>query len=83
MRQAISLFGALLILVPFAANQLGRMASDSRAFQLLNAVGAGILTVIALLERQWGFVLLEGTWSLVSVVGMVRTLRQPGGRAQE
>lgn len=77
MRQALALFGAVLILVPFAANQLGRLASTAASYQLLNVMGSGILAAIALLERQWGFLLLEGTWVVVSVIGFARQRRQP------
>ncbi|MGQ0647564.1 MAG: CBU_0592 family membrane protein [Gemmatimonadaceae bacterium] len=79
MIQAVSVLGALLILIPYAANQLGRMASTSIAFQLLNAIGASMLTIIAVIESQWGFVLLEGTWATVSVVGMFRFRGRPVG----
>ncbi|MBC7897652.1 MAG: hypothetical protein H7066_19700 [Cytophagaceae bacterium] len=72
MIQWISLGGALLVLFPFAANQLGRMSSTSLTYQLLNFTGAGTLAVIALLERQWGFLLLEGIWALVSLIGVFR-----------
>ena len=33
-------------------------------------------SAIALLERQWGFLLLEGTWVVVSVIGFARQRRQ-------
>ena len=72
MLQWISLGGALLVLMPFAANQLGRMPSTALTYQLLNFVGAGTLAVIAWLDGQWGFVLLEGIWSLVSLIGVLR-----------
>jgi hypothetical protein len=70
--QIVQIFGSLLVLLGFAAAQLGRMKQDSFSYLVVNAVGSGILAVLALMERQWGFLLLEGTWCVVSVVGLAR-----------
>ena len=75
MLQTISVMGALLVLLPFAGSQIGRLATQGVSYQLLNLAGSGILTVVAAMERQYGFLLLEGTWALVSVLGLSRVLR--------
>lgn len=75
MRQVVSVLGAVLILLPFAASQLGQMRTMSLAYQLLNLIGSTALAIVAVLERQYGFILLEGTWAVVSVVGLLRVGR--------
>ncbi len=66
MAQFIQIIGALVILGAFAASQLGEMPTDSRLYLLLNLVGSAVLAVVAAVEGQIGFILLEGIWAIVS-----------------
>jgi hypothetical protein len=76
--QAISVIGALLILGAFAANLLRWMNTSNLWYSLLNFVGSAILLVVAVLDQQFGFILLEGAWALVSLWGIIAAL-QGGG----
>jgi hypothetical protein len=67
--------GALLILAAFAAAQFGWLRLDSATYLALNLVGSVILAVLALEERQWGFLLLETVWALVSAWSLGRVWR--------
>lgn len=70
--QAASLVGAVLILAAFVASQTGRMRTESATYNALNLVGSALLGYVAVVERQWGFILLEGVWALVSLWALVR-----------
>jgi hypothetical protein len=76
MSQIVQVFGSLMVLAGFALAQWNVLDQKSLSYLILNAVGSAVLAVIALIERQWGFLLLGGVWAIVSVVGLVQVLRQ-------
>ena len=70
----LQIFGALLILTPFAMAQFRLLGQHSWPYLLPNMAGSAMLCALALLEAQWGFVLLEGVWALVSLRGLIALL---------
>jgi hypothetical protein len=66
--------GAMLILFAYIAHQLKRMDPRAPLYNLLNTVGAGVLTYIAFHPFQTGFVVLEGTWTVVSVIALLKSV---------
>jgi hypothetical protein len=75
MIQILQIAGALLILAAYAAVQRGWLGPDRFSYQALNLVGAALLAVIAALEEQWGFLLLETVWVLITLPPLVRLAR--------
>ncbi|MFC5905981.1 CBU_0592 family membrane protein [Streptacidiphilus monticola] len=77
--QFVQIAGSVLVLIPFALAQAGRVSARSRSYLLFNLIGSGALAADAALTVQWGFLLLEGTWAVVSLLGLLGVLkgRQP------
>jgi hypothetical protein len=76
MDQVIQVIGSLLILAAFAASQRGALSQNSRTYLVINLVGSTTLAAVAAYGRQYGFLLLEGCWALVSGSSLTRQLRR-------
>jgi hypothetical protein len=69
--------GVSLLLLAFVLDVFDLTADDSDLFLILNAVGAGLACYGAWLVPFWPFVVLEGIWMLVSLVGLARKRLKP------
>jgi hypothetical protein len=71
----VQVLGSLLILAGFALAQRGVLDQKSSTYLLLNLVGSAVLAVDAFFGAQWGFLLLEGVWAVVSAASLVGVVR--------
>lgn len=73
--QLVQIAGAVLILTAFVLAQMRRLDTSSRSYLSLNLVGSIVLAVLAALDRDLGFLLLEGVWAVVSAAGLAASFR--------
>ena len=78
MWDVIQVVGALILLAGFLAVQFDRVSERALSYLLVNIVGSGVLAVTAVVSGNWGFVLLEGVWTLASMAGLLAWLRRRG-----
>ena len=74
MSLAAQLTGSLLILAGFMGAQMRKLSTLGFPYLIANAVGSALLLVTAVVEAQWGFVILEVAWLAVSLWSLVRLL---------
>lgn len=65
----------MLVLAAFAAHQFKRLESETKTYQILNLIGAFLMTMTAVVTRQYGFILMEGSWTVISAWGVWRVGR--------
>lgn len=69
--QFVEVAAALLILAAFTLNQFRGLDRHAPLYLLLNLAGSVVLAVIAGRDRQWGFFLLQASWGLMSLWGLI------------
>lgn len=77
----IGFTGVFILLIAFLLNLSGKLSQQSPAYILLNIIGAGLACLASLLIRYIPFVILEGTWTLVSLVALFNYFRRSNKKA--
>ena len=83
MDQVVQVIGALMILVAYAAAQTGRWSTDNWIYLWLNFWGSLILAVLAAAGENWGFLLLEGVWAIVTAGSLLKRRGRPATSSRE
>lgn len=68
----IGSIGVGLILLAYFMSSFSFLSGKSKLFFLLNTVGAGLACYASYLISYWPFIILEGTWMLVSLIALVK-----------
>ena len=69
-------FGVTLLLLAFLMNLLQKWKQNSLSYILLNIIGAGLSCASSVVIRFFPFVILEATWTLVSVVALIKYFKR-------
>ncbi|MBC7875246.1 MAG: hypothetical protein H7Y01_14680 [Ferruginibacter sp.] len=64
--------GVGMILAAFFLNTVKLLPAEGKLYYLLNIIGAALACYASWLINYWPFVILEGTWTLVSVYGIMK-----------
>lgn len=70
----IGSLGVTLLLLAYLLNLLKRISQESGAYIVLNILGAGLACYSSYLISFLPFVILEGTWFVVSLLALNRAL---------
>ena len=73
--EIIGTIGVGLILIAYFCAIFNWINGKGKLFFLLNIIGAGLACYASWLIDYWPFVILEGTWFLVSVIGLIKNLK--------
>ncbi len=75
--QIAQIIGAIAILAGFFLSQRRFLSLGGYPYLTLNLAGSVVLAVVALDGMQWGFLLLNTSWGVVSLWSLAAKLRQP------
>lgn len=64
--------GVLLILLAFLLQTFKMIEASSRAYLLMNLIGFALACYGSYLIDSMPFMILEGTWCLVSLIGLLQ-----------
>lgn len=75
--ELLGTIGVTLLLVAFALNLAKKLENNSAWYLLLNVVGAGLAGLSSYIIAFWPFVVLEGVWTVSSLVMLIRKYKVP------
>ncbi|MCA0348341.1 MAG: hypothetical protein LCH35_03670 [Bacteroidetes bacterium] len=71
----IGTIGVGIILLAYFLNIYSLIKKDGILFYLMNIIGASIACFASVLISYMPFIILEATWAIVSVIGLLKVIK--------
>ncbi|MDF2438974.1 MAG: hypothetical protein K0Q95_3350 [Bacteroidota bacterium] len=72
----IGFTGVTILLLAFLLNLTGKISQHELPYIIMNIIGAAVAGLASFLINYIPFVILEGTWTIVSVWGLISYFRK-------
>lgn len=74
----VGTIGVGIILIAYFMNIFSFIEKDGVLFYVMNIIGASLACYASILINYLPFIILEATWAMVSVLGLVKVLKKNG-----
>ncbi|WP_396210856.1 hypothetical protein [Flavobacterium sp.] len=74
----VGTIGVGIILIAYFMNIFSFIKKDGVLFYVMNIMGASIACYASILINYLPFIILEATWAMVSVFGLVKVFKKNG-----
>ncbi len=65
--------GAIMLLIAYSANLLGKVKNDAVIFLVTNIIGSGLLIFNAYANKAYPFIIINVFWFLVSTYQLMKS----------
>lgn len=78
----LGIIGVSLILSAYFLNLFNKLATTSSLYLWMNFIGASLACISSVLINYMPFVVLEGTWAVVSLVAIVKQRKSTSKKSE-
>lgn len=71
----IGFVGVTILLFAYFLNLNNKLDKDNLTYLMMNFIGAGLACLASVLMQYMPFIILEGSWTLVSGIGLFKHFR--------
>lgn len=72
---SIGFIGVTILLIAYFLNLTDKIGKESLVYLQMNFFGAGLACLASVLMNYLPFIILEGSWTLVSAIGIVKYIK--------